>query len=119
MSKERLEEIKQRLVLLHNAADVDDETKNYIFEDLKVEWLIERVQGLEELIDKADKHAVRNGKEIMKLTDEKTRLEIENNRYREIIDKNFNEFWEACVKVVGEDTAYNIISELPEDDENE
>ena len=46
MSKERLEKIKKRLVLLHNAIDVDDETKNYIFEDLKVEWLIERVQEL-------------------------------------------------------------------------
>ena len=42
----RLEEIKKRLVLLHNAIDVDDETKNYIFKDLKVEWLIERVQEL-------------------------------------------------------------------------
>lgn len=44
---ERLEEIKKRLVLLHNAINVDDETKNYIFEDLKVEWLIERVEELE------------------------------------------------------------------------
>lgn len=50
MSKKRLEEIKKRLALLHSAVDVDDEYKNYIFKDLKVEWLIEqaeRVQSLE------------------------------------------------------------------------
>ena len=42
----------------------------------------------------------------------------QNKRYREAIDKKFNEFWKACVKVVGEDTAYDIIGELPEDDED-
>ena len=47
MSKERLEEIRKRLVLLHSAVDVDDETKNYIFKDLKVEWLVEQVQELD------------------------------------------------------------------------
>src|SRR5699024_7868870 len=75
MSKERLEEIRQRLVLLHNAADVDDETKSYIFEYLKVEWLIERVQELEEDIEQ----------EYSNHKDLEVSLLKENKRYREII----------------------------------
>ena len=47
MSEKRLEEIKKRLVLLHSAVDVDDEYKNYIFKDLKVEWLIEQAEKTE------------------------------------------------------------------------
>ena len=74
----RLEEIKQRLVLLHNAADVDDETKNYIFEDLKVEWLIERVQGLE-----GDKKAL--GVLIEETAKIAWNIEQQNKRYRKII----------------------------------
>ena len=71
---ERLEEIKKRLVLLHNAIDVDDETKNYIFEDLKVEWLIERTEelkkdrdALEIKIDKAyrDTHNYKQALELV------------------------------------------------------
>lgn len=49
MSKKRLEEIKKRLALLHSAVDVDDEYKNYIFKDLKVEWLIEQAERVQEL----------------------------------------------------------------------
>lgn len=49
MSKERLEEIRKRLALLHGAVDVDVETKNYIFEDLKVEWLVEQAERMQEV----------------------------------------------------------------------
>lgn len=75
MSKERLEEIKQRLVLLHNAADVDDETKSYIFEYLKVEWLIERVQELEDIVYQDERQAVLEG------------LYEQNKRYREALER--------------------------------
>ncbi len=75
--KEQLENIKKRLVLLHNAINVDDETKNYIFEDLKIEWLIERVQELElECV---------GWKEAVRFEDEK--LAKQNKRYREAITK--------------------------------
>src|SRR5690625_3943939 len=47
----------------------------------------ERVQELEKLIEKADEHAVRNGKEIMKLTDERNRIDFQNKRYRELLNK--------------------------------
>ena|SRR5690625_2484546 len=77
MSKERLEEIKQYLVLLHNASDVDEETKDYIFKDLKVEWLIEqaeRVQELEDIIYKDERQAVLES------------MCEQNKRYREALE---------------------------------
>lgn len=49
MSKERLEEIRELLVNLYNAADVDEEMKHYIFNDLKIEWLIEQAERVHEL----------------------------------------------------------------------
>lgn len=78
MNKERLEEIRKRLVLLHNAADVDDETKRYIFEYLKVEWLIERVQELEDIIYQDARQGM--------IED----LYEENKRYREALESILN-----------------------------
>lgn len=49
MSKERLEEIRKLLVNLYNAVDVDEEMKHYIFNDLKIEWLIEQAERVQEL----------------------------------------------------------------------
>lgn len=80
MSKERMEEIKQRLVLLHNAADVDDETKSYIFEYLKVEWLIERVQELEDIIYQDERQAVLEGMYEQKERYKEALVEIINAR---------------------------------------
>jgi len=65
MSKEWLEEIRKLLVNLYNAVDVDEEMKHYIFNDLKIEWLIEQAERVQE-------------------------LEKENRRYREAIN-NINE----------------------------
>lgn len=47
MSKEWLEEIRKLLVNLYNAVDVDEEMKHYIFNDLKIEWLIEQAEKTE------------------------------------------------------------------------
>src|SRR5690625_2413606 len=47
----------------------------------------ERVKEMKKLIEKADEHAVRNGKEIMKLTDERNRIDFQNKRYRELLNK--------------------------------
>jgi len=65
MSKEWLEEIRKLLVNLYNSVDVDEEMKHYIFNDLKIEWLIEQAERVQE-------------------------LEKENRRYREAIN-NINE----------------------------
>src|SRR5690625_971358 len=77
MSKERLEEIRKRLVLLHSAVDVDDETKNYIFKDLKVEWLVEQVQEFEGWLNAS--------------TYNQRMLRKENRRYREAIEEALTE----------------------------
>src|SRR5699024_9489264 len=81
MNKERLEEIRKRLVLLHSAVDVDDETKNYIFKDLKVEWLIEqaeRVQELEDIIYQDERQVVLEG------------MYSQNKRYRKALGEIIN-----------------------------
>ena len=44
-------------------------------------------------------------------------LEQQNRRYREALERQFGKFWEACVKVVGEDMAYDIVTEMPEEGE--
>lgn len=128
MSKERLEEIKKRLVLLHNAIDVDDETKNYIFKDLKVERLIERVQELENevLVYKTENRTL--GKECEKLRKRVQELERENRalrviasdskkvgelyigrnkRYREAIEKGIN-----ATRYTNPEVAYNLSESL-------
>ena len=83
MSRERLEKIKESLVKLHNAIDIDDETKDYIFNDLRIEWLIERVQELEET----------NKKNYWIASDfkyENLVLEQQNKRYREALEQIAN-----------------------------
>src|SRR5690625_2402314 len=114
MSKERLEEIRQRLVLLHNAADVDDETKSYIFEYLKVEWLIERVQELEDIIYQDERQVVLEG------------MYEQNKRYREtreIIEQVYKEnyvrnaFGYEDGYLDGLDTAIDIIDKALEESE--
>ena len=62
MSKEWLEEIRKLLVNLYNAVDVDEEMKHYIFNDLKIEWLIEQAERVNE-------------------------LEQQNKRYREVLEE--------------------------------
>lgn len=44
MNQKHLEEIRKLLVDLHNAVDVDEEMKHYIFNVLKIEWLIQRAE---------------------------------------------------------------------------
>src|SRR5690625_3381379 len=90
MSKERLEEIKQHLVLLHNAEELDDETKSYIFEYLKAEWLIERVQKLEERL---------NALITLKKSDANAMgvLMEQNKRYREAMEQCLTEGDFECI----------------------
>lgn len=50
---------------------------------------------------------------ILKKYREKARnARNENERCRKELDKQFKEFWEACVKVVGKDAAYEIVEAL-------
>src|SRR5690625_5033411 len=81
MSKERLEEILKILPYSIRYAGELEELVSFAKEQA------ERVQELEKLIEKADEHAVRNGKEIMKLTDERNRIDFQNKRYRELLNK--------------------------------
>lgn len=60
-----MEEIKQYLIHFYNAVDVEDDIKVYIFNTLKIEWLIEQAKRVWE-------------------------LEKENRRYRKVIN-NINE----------------------------
>lgn len=92
MSKERLEEIRQRLVLIHNAADVDDETKSYIFEYLKVEWLIERVQELERQLEFSVNHVQEISGKYRAEVESNINLKKQNKRYREALEFYGNKF---------------------------
>src|SRR5690625_2417153 len=145
MSKERLEEIRKRLVLLHSAVDVDDETKNYIFKDLKVEWLVEQVQELDRE-NKQIKEAYKDRESdidfyqkmlgidfedvaielpIERIQGDKIRiLEQQNKRYREareIIEQVYKESYVRNAYgyedgyLDGLDTAINIIDEALEE----
>ena len=78
MSEERLEEIKQYLIHFYNAVDVEEDIKVYIFNTLKIEWLIEqaeRVQELEDIIYKDERQAVLEG------------MYEENKRLREALEE--------------------------------
>lgn len=104
--KERLERVE---ALLHWADKYQEggnerlvsQTVNQIYQEFHIDWLIEkanRVQQLEEenqqvkeshkeqlgeILGKAEAHLLRNGKEIMKLTNEKAELQYQNQRYNE------------------------------------
>ena len=83
MSKERLEEIKQYLIHFYNAVDVEEDIKVYIFNTLKIEWLIEqaeRVQELEETVEDyktVNKELHQRGRKIRK----------QNKRLREALEE--------------------------------
>lgn len=94
MSKKRLEEIKKRLALLHSAVDVDDEYKNYIFKDLKVEWLIEQAERVQEL--EKEKDEWKYTAQSYYMTNQE--LREQNKRYREALkfyadDKSWEFDW--------------------------
>ena len=95
MSKKRLEEIKGLLVKLHNAIDVDDETKRHIFNDLKLEWLIEQAERVRELerqnkalkleVDGWFNKAQEIHESMVKQDKATDKLRHQNKRYREAI----------------------------------
>ena len=82
MSKKRLEEIKKRLALLHSAVDVDDEYKNYIFKDLKVEWLIEQAERVQELERKIERY-----REVLKNIYELAEYDEYDNTLEQIVSE--------------------------------
>ena len=118
MSKERLEEIlelHEKAVVAYEDCDFLEMRKHIetLFLEEFTDWLIqqaERVQELEELIE--DYKTVNK-----ELHDRRKKLRKQNKRYREALERQFGEFWEACVKVVGEDMAYDIVAEMPEEGE--
>ena len=85
MSKERLEEIKQYLIHFYNAVDVEEDIKVYIFNTLKIEWLIEQA----ELVSK---HETR----INNLTFDLASSRVQNNRYREALEEILAEAYEEA-----------------------
>lgn len=82
MSKERLEEIKQFLKHFHNAVDVEDYIKAYIFNTLKVEWLIEQAERAQEL---EEFNRILSSDKSM-FIEELVREQQQNKRYREVIE---------------------------------
>ena|SRR5690625_924716 len=82
MSKERLEEIKQYLKHFHNAVDVEDYIKAYIFNTLKVEWLIEQAEQVQELEEERDEW--KNTSQSYYMTNQE--LRGQNKRYREALE---------------------------------
>ncbi|WP_077317598.1 hypothetical protein [Virgibacillus proomii] len=44
-------------------------------------------EWLEEIVDVAEAYLLRNGKEIMELTNEKAELQYQNQRYKQAIEK--------------------------------
>ena len=103
MSKERLEEIKQYLIHFYNAVDVEEDIKVYIFNTLKIEWLIEqaeRVQKLEEIksdairqIDVTQRRNERLEKRVQELEEDSKdakfaidMLQAENQRYKQALE---------------------------------
>src|SRR5690625_2591452 len=92
MSKERLEEIKYKLYTLHNCTDTDEAIKDFIFYHLKVEWLIEQAERVQEL-ERANKQLERQapGVELELLNMELTDVLKQNKRYREALKFYANE----------------------------
>jgi len=82
MSKEWLEEIRKLLVNLYNSVDVDEEMKHYIFNDLKIEWLIEQAERVQELESELNKQIEIGYKFEVEVYD----LAKENKRYREALE---------------------------------
>ncbi|HSH24819.1 MAG TPA: hypothetical protein VLA13_04700 [Massilibacterium sp.] len=80
---ERLEEIKQYLKHFHNAVDVEEYIKAYIFNTLKVEWLIEQAERVQELEGERDEW--RDTSQSYYMTNQE--LRGQNKRYREAIEK--------------------------------
>jgi len=82
MSKERLEEIKQYLIHFYNAVDVEEDIKVYIFNTLKIEWLIEQAEEVERLkgLEESLRQNIKIKQEGIDF------LKQENERYREAID---------------------------------
>jgi|SRR5690625_68043 len=87
MSKERLEEIKYKLYTLHNCTDTDEAIKDFIFYHLKIEWIIEQAERVQEL-ERANKQLERQapGIELELLNMELTDALKQNKRYREAIN---------------------------------
>lgn len=129
--KERLEEFREFIDFMYESIDLEDHQRfNAISESmLKDGWFkwiyklakeqAERVKGLEE-----ENIQLNNEMEglLQKIEDKEPyyslkclKLEQQNKRYREVLERQFGEFWEACVKVVGEDMAYDIVAEMPEE----
>lgn len=82
MSKERLEEIKYELYTLHNCTETDEAIRDFIFNHLKIEWLIEQVERVE-VLEKRE--------EVRKLGAEANskyyrKIEQQNKRYREALE---------------------------------
>ena len=113
-NKERLDAIKDRAMFNQLAKRTGEITHSLVtLDEEDYDWLIEqaeRAQELEELIE--DYKTVNK-----ELHDRRKKLRKQNKRYREALERQFGEFWEACVKVVGEDMAYDIVAEMPEEGE--
>src|SRR5690625_8013322 len=88
MSKERLEEIKYKLYTLHNCTDTDEAIKDFIFYHLKIEWIIEQAERVQEL-ERANKQLERQapGIELDLLNMELTDAFKQNKRYREALEE--------------------------------
>lgn len=62
---------------------------DYALSSMDIDWLIqqaEKAQELEEVVNKAENHLLRNGKEIMKLTNDIAELKYRNQRYKEALE---------------------------------
>ncbi|HSH26063.1 MAG TPA: hypothetical protein VLA13_11105 [Massilibacterium sp.] len=134
MSKERLEDIVYNVGVSLDGEKAIVSGEHYDFLYNYAIQQTERVEELEEIntdaitqIDVMQKRNERLEKRVQELegglayykmaTESYLDIEQQNKRYREALDKQFKEFWEACVKVVGEDMAYDIVAEMPEEGE--
>src|SRR5690625_3798556 len=102
MSKERLEEIKYKLYTLHNCTDTDEAIKDFIFYHLKIEWIIDQIERVQEL-ERANKQLERQapGIELELLNMELTDALKQNKCYREALEfyaEQDNYAWETSYR---------------------
>lgn len=134
MSKERLEEmnkLKNIINSLDDSVDADDfhkfvDTCQINYEEGVFNEILRFMQSQAERVKELEEENIQLNNEmeglLQKIEDKEPyysmkclKLEQQNKRYREVLERQFGEFWEACVKVVGEDMAYDIVAEMPEE----
>ena len=112
--KEHLKDVKELINKYENGYDKDTALK-YAVDLMRnhARYFIEQAERVQEL--EKERSEWKDTAQSYYMTNQE--LREQNKRYREALDKQFKEFWEACVKVVGEDMAYDIVAEMPEEGE--